>query len=71
MLRSGSRQKVLIFDVVVGDIVILSIGDIIPADGLFVDGKIPLTLSLIIVTKGLILMDACSQDMGSWSTNQQ
>ncbi|CAN0898497.1 Calcium-transporting ATPase 12, plasma membrane-type [Linum grandiflorum] len=34
----GRRQKVSIFDVVVGDIVCLKIGDQIPADGLFLDG---------------------------------
>ncbi|KAF3327162.1 putative calcium-transporting ATPase 5, plasma membrane-type isoform X1 [Carex littledalei] len=36
--RNGSRQKVLIYDLVVGDIVHLSIGDQIPADGLFISG---------------------------------
>eukprot|EP00897_Mesotaenium_endlicherianum_P006363 jgi/Mesen1/5755/ME000292S04848 len=36
--RQGRRQKVSIFDLVVGDIIILSIGDIIPADGLFISG---------------------------------
>lgn len=36
--RDGSRQKVSIFDLVVGDIVHLSIGDQVPADGLFVSG---------------------------------
>ncbi|XP_023749222.1 putative calcium-transporting ATPase 13, plasma membrane-type [Lactuca sativa] len=37
-IRDGRRQKILIFDVVVGDVVILNIGDQIPADGLFIDG---------------------------------
>ncbi|KNA25607.1 hypothetical protein SOVF_005080 [Spinacia oleracea] len=36
--RDGHRQKVLIFDLVVGDIVNLSTGDIVPADGIFISG---------------------------------
>lgn len=36
--RDGCRQKVSIFDLVVGDIVHLSIGDRVPADGLFISG---------------------------------
>ncbi|XP_027355861.1 putative calcium-transporting ATPase 11, plasma membrane-type isoform X2 [Abrus precatorius] len=36
--REGRRQKVSIHDLVVGDIVHLSIGDIVPADGLFISG---------------------------------
>ncbi|KAL1555349.1 Alpha carbonic anhydrase 4 [Salvia divinorum] len=36
--RDGVRQKVYIFDLVVGDIVILSIGDQVPADGIFISG---------------------------------
>ncbi|CAM0885320.1 unnamed protein product [Alopecurus aequalis] len=36
--RDGFRQKVSIYDIVVGDIVHLSIGDQVPADGLFIDG---------------------------------
>ncbi|KAL4558737.1 hypothetical protein LXL04_036939 [Taraxacum kok-saghyz] len=38
VIREGRRQKISIFDIVVGDIVILNIGDQIPADGLFIDG---------------------------------
>ncbi|XP_051125713.1 putative calcium-transporting ATPase 13, plasma membrane-type isoform X2 [Andrographis paniculata] len=38
VVRSGRRQKISIFDVVVGDVVCLKIGDQVPADGLFVDG---------------------------------
>ncbi|KAM7527232.1 hypothetical protein LguiB_030642 [Lonicera macranthoides] len=38
VLREGRRQKVSIFDIVVGDIVCLTTGDQIPADGLFLDG---------------------------------
>ncbi|KAK1427763.1 hypothetical protein QVD17_16457 [Tagetes erecta] len=36
--RDGTRKKVSIYDLVVGDIVHLSIGDQVPADGIFVDG---------------------------------
>ncbi|WOK93558.1 putative calcium-transporting ATPase 4, plasma membrane-type [Canna indica] len=36
--RDAYRQKVAINDLVVGDIVHLSIGDIVPADGLYVSG---------------------------------
>lgn len=36
--RDGYRQKVSIFDLVVGDIVHLSIGDQVPADGLYISG---------------------------------
>ncbi|XP_021773159.1 putative calcium-transporting ATPase 13, plasma membrane-type [Chenopodium quinoa] len=38
VLRDGCRQHISIFEVVVGDIVYLNIGDQIPADGLFLDG---------------------------------
>lgn len=36
--RDGYRQKVSIYDLVVGDVVHLSIGDQVPADGLFISG---------------------------------
>ncbi|XP_052195959.1 calcium-transporting ATPase 2, plasma membrane-type-like isoform X2 [Diospyros lotus] len=36
--RSGYRQKMSIYDLLPGDIVFLSIGDQVPADGLFVSG---------------------------------
>ncbi|KAM0869179.1 hypothetical protein ACQ4PT_040849 [Festuca glaucescens] len=36
--RDGGRQKISIYDLVVGDIVHLSIGDQVPADGLFIHG---------------------------------
>ncbi|KAJ7534406.1 hypothetical protein O6H91_13G093000 [Diphasiastrum complanatum] len=36
--RNSRRQKVSIFDLVVGDIVHLAIGDQVPADGLFITG---------------------------------
>ncbi|KAI4311296.1 hypothetical protein MLD38_036201 [Melastoma candidum] len=38
VVREGRRQKVSIFEIVVGDVVFLKIGDQIPADGLFIDG---------------------------------
>ncbi|XWS58336.1 hypothetical protein CRYUN_Cryun08bG0025500 [Craigia yunnanensis] len=38
VVREGRHQPVSIFDLVVGDIVSLKIGDQIPADGLFVEG---------------------------------
>ncbi|XP_057506338.1 putative calcium-transporting ATPase 13, plasma membrane-type [Actinidia eriantha] len=37
-VRNGRRQQVSIFDVVVGDVVCLKIGDQVPADGLFIGG---------------------------------
>lgn len=38
VVREGRRQKVSIFDAVVGDVVLLNIGDQVPADGVFVSG---------------------------------
>ncbi|XP_061986259.1 putative calcium-transporting ATPase 13, plasma membrane-type [Populus nigra] len=38
VVRSGRRQEVSIFELVVGDVVCLKIGDQVPADGLFIDG---------------------------------
>ncbi|XVF31147.1 hypothetical protein REPUB_Repub16aG0120600 [Reevesia pubescens] len=38
VVRDGRRQFISVFEVVVGDIVCLKIGDQIPADGLFLDG---------------------------------
>jgi Ca2+-transporting ATPase len=37
-VRDGRRQPISIFEVVVGDIVCLKIGDQIPANGLFLEG---------------------------------
>ncbi|KAM3694966.1 hypothetical protein ACJW31_07G094900 [Castanea mollissima] len=39
VVREGRRQPISIFDVVVGDIVYLKIGDQIPSDGLFMEGN--------------------------------
>ena len=36
--RDAHRQKVSIYDLVVGDVVHLSIGDVVPADGIFISG---------------------------------
>ncbi|CAL5392732.1 unnamed protein product [Camellia sinensis] len=38
VVRNGRRQQVPIFEIVVGDVVFLQIGDRVPADGLFIDG---------------------------------
>ncbi|KAI3760125.1 hypothetical protein L1987_50515 [Smallanthus sonchifolius] len=38
VVREGRRQKISIFNIVVGDVVVLNVGDQIPADGLFIDG---------------------------------
>ncbi|GAQ87615.1 Calcium transporting ATPase [Klebsormidium nitens] len=38
VVRGGKREKVLIFDLVVGDIIFLNIGDQVPGDGIFVQG---------------------------------
>ncbi|KAM7256295.1 hypothetical protein ACFE04_012036 [Oxalis oulophora] len=38
VVRDARRQQVSIFDVLVGDVVFLNIGDQIPADGLFLNG---------------------------------
>ncbi|GKC87693.1 calcium-transporting ATPase 12, plasma membrane-type-like protein [Tanacetum coccineum] len=37
-IRDGNRQKVSIFNIVVGDVIVLKIGDQVPADGLFING---------------------------------
>ncbi|CBI26322.3 unnamed protein product, partial [Vitis vinifera] len=38
VVRQGRRQQISIFEIVVGDVVCLKIGDQVPADGLFLDG---------------------------------
>ncbi|KAL5231473.1 hypothetical protein ABZP36_030249 [Zizania latifolia] len=38
VVRASRRQEVSIFDVVVGDVVVLKIGDVVPADGVFLEG---------------------------------
>ncbi|KAK0607794.1 hypothetical protein LWI29_020678 [Acer saccharum] len=37
-IRKGRRQQISIFEIVVGDVICLKIGDQIPADGLFLEG---------------------------------
>ncbi|CAL5413402.1 unnamed protein product [Camellia sinensis] len=39
VVRGGRRQQVSVFQIVVGDVVFLKIGDRVPADGLFIDGQ--------------------------------
>ncbi|XP_060671417.1 putative calcium-transporting ATPase 13, plasma membrane-type [Ziziphus jujuba] len=38
VLRGGRRQKISIFEILVGDVICLKIGDQVPADGLFLQG---------------------------------
>ncbi|KAG9131989.1 hypothetical protein Leryth_017197 [Lithospermum erythrorhizon] len=38
VVRNGRRQPISIFEIVVGDVVCLKIGDQVPADGLFLEG---------------------------------
>lgn len=38
VVRSGKSQEISVFDVMVGDVVHLSTGDMIPVDGIFIDG---------------------------------
>ncbi|CAN6288202.1 unnamed protein product [Urochloa humidicola] len=38
VVRGGRRREVSIFDVVVGDVAVLKIGDAVPADGVLLDG---------------------------------
>ncbi|KAL9254289.1 Calcium-transporting ATPase 9, plasma membrane-type-like protein [Drosera capensis] len=38
VIRGGRREKLSIYDIVVGDVVPLKIGDQVPADGIFVSG---------------------------------
>ncbi|KAL2934528.1 Calcium-transporting ATPase 12 plasma membrane-type [Bienertia sinuspersici] len=39
VVRDGRPQQISIFEIVVGDVVVLKIGDQIPADGLFIEGQ--------------------------------
>jgi Ca2+-transporting ATPase len=39
VVRAGRRQQISIFEIVVGDVICLKIGDQVPADGLFLDGQ--------------------------------
>lgn len=37
-IRSGKSQEISIFDILVGDVILLEPGDVIPADGIFIAG---------------------------------
>ncbi|KOS20135.1 Calcium-transporting ATPase 2 [Escovopsis weberi] len=39
VVRSGRSQKISVFDVMVGDVMHLNTGDIVPVDGIFIDGN--------------------------------
>ncbi|KAG2722221.1 hypothetical protein I3760_02G119100, partial [Carya illinoinensis] len=39
VVRAGRRQQISVFDIVVGDVVCLKIGDQVPADELFLEGQ--------------------------------
>ncbi|VAI08642.1 unnamed protein product [Triticum turgidum subsp. durum] len=60
--RSGYRQKLSIYELLVGDIVHLSIGDQVPADGLFVSG-----FSLLINESSLFRRKIMDGSYLSWS----
>nr|POF08694.1 putative calcium-transporting atpase 11, plasma membrane-type [Quercus suber] len=57
--RDGKREKVSIYDLVVGDIVHLSIGDQVPADGIYISGysllidKSSLSGKMLVTTVGM------------------
>lgn len=38
MIRSGKSQEISVFDVMVGDVMHLSTGDMVPVDGIFISG---------------------------------
>lgn len=38
VIRSGKTQELSVYDILVGDIVVVDPGDIIPVDGIFIDG---------------------------------
>ncbi|GJP56165.1 hypothetical protein CLOM_g15215 [Closterium sp. NIES-68] len=38
VVRGGQRVRMSIYDIVVGDVVMLATGDVVPADGLFISG---------------------------------
>ncbi|CAI7854914.1 unnamed protein product, partial [Closterium sp. NIES-54] len=38
VIRGGQRTRMSIYDIVVGDVIMLSTGDVVPADGLFISG---------------------------------
>ncbi|KFY30502.1 hypothetical protein V493_01865 [Pseudogymnoascus sp. VKM F-4281 (FW-2241)] len=38
VIRSGKSREISVFDILVGDVVLLEPGDIVPVDGIFIDG---------------------------------
>lgn len=38
VIRSGKPQEISVFDILVGDVVLLEPGDMVPADGVFIEG---------------------------------
>jgi Ca2+-transporting ATPase len=38
VIRSGKSQEISVFDILVGDVVLLNPGDMVPADGIFIEG---------------------------------
>ncbi|CAI5524153.1 unnamed protein product [Closterium sp. Naga37s-1] len=38
VVRGGQRTRMSIYDIVVGDVIMLATGDVVPADGLFISG---------------------------------
>lgn len=39
MIRDGREQEIRSFDLVVGDVAVIESGDILPADGILIDGS--------------------------------
>ncbi|KAG5560038.1 hypothetical protein RHGRI_003352 [Rhododendron griersonianum] len=65
VVRNGRRQQVSIFEIVVGDVVCLKIGDQVPADGLFIDGHSLLSLNFQQVADGFGRMLVTSVGMNT------
>ncbi|KAI5070304.1 hypothetical protein GOP47_0014647 [Adiantum capillus-veneris] len=63
VIRGGRRKQISIFELVVGDIVFLKIGDQVPADGLLVDGH-SLYINQSSLTEWGQLMAAIGEDNG-------
>lgn len=38
VIRSGKSQEISVFDILVGDVVLLNPGDLVPVDGIFIEG---------------------------------
>lgn len=51
VLRGGEQMQIPIFDVAAGDIVLLDTGDIVCADGIFIDGFGMLTNICLTITR--------------------